>query len=233
MQSLKEIIFLKKNILNEKIDLLYRLLILNRKHIIEKVLLDPSKNYFFVTISSFRDKFIEIEKYIFNYIFLIKFLHKQGDTISLIKANQALNYLAKEMLDYKKNGLLVYTLNIILNNCLKAIKSTKVFKNFNFCHEILKKYLLLISCLIKISNQLKIPKLYYKFIDHYGKIFDLALEMVSTSHIIEIKILNSNLLFNIGSFFVQKNLLNSSIKLYKEVINIQNNLEFYSFVFGA
>ena len=262
MLSLKEIIFMKKkknileeednkeeeeeeselskeniynNLMNEKIILVYNLLKSNRKYIIEKVLLEPGKEYIFTKNSSLRDKFIDIEKYIFNYIFLIKFLYIHGDPISLIKANQALNYLAKEMLDYKNNGLLVYTLNAILRSCLMVIKQN-IFQNVNFYYEIVKKYLFLLSCLIKISKQLEIPRLYHKFIDHYSKIFDLALDMLSsnhTNHTTEKTILKSNLIFNIGGLFVQKNMLNSSIKLYKEVINIQSLLEQYSFVYGA
>ena len=263
MLSLKEIIFKKKkkniieeekdceeeeeeegeiteeninnNLMNEKINLIYNLLKSNRKYIIEKVLIEPGKEYIFTKNSTFRDKFIDIEKYIFNYIFLIKFLYIQGDPVSLIKANQALNYLAKEMLDYKNNGLLVYSLNIILRSCLMVIKQN-IFQNVNFCYEIVKKYLFLLSCLIKLSKQLEIPRLYHKFIDHYSKIYDLALDLITsnhTNHTTEKAILKSNLLFNVGGLFVQKNMLNSSIKLYKEVINIQSHLEPYSFVYGA
>ena len=252
MKNIKDIIFMKLNIntnteqnndknfdlfkkilQNKKIFLLYDLLKKHRKYIIENVLLAPKKTYFFASTESFRDKFIEIENYIFNFIFLIKFLYDLGDNVSLFKARQALNYLSKEMLDYKNDGLLTYSINTIFKRCLVIIRSNSVFQNIGYCHEIIKKYLLLISCLIKLSKQLDIPKLYLKYIDHYGKTFELALKVISTSHTTEKIILKSNLLFNIGNLLVQKNLLNSSIKLYKEVINIQSNLEPYSFVFGA
>ena len=138
------------------------------------------------------------------------------------------------MLDYKNNGLLVYTINSILRSCLLVIKQQNiVFQNVNFCYEILRKYLLLLSYLIKISKQLEISRLYHKFIDHYSKIFNLALDIISPNHMSEKTILKSNLLFNVGGLFVQKNFLNSTIKLYKEVINIQSHLESYSFVYGA
>ena len=260
MQSLKEIIFmknvgnnleekyieedeeedterfeenLKKKLNNQKILLLYKLLIANRQYIIEKVLLDSNKTHFFVNTRIFRDKFLEIEKYIFNYIFLIRFLYLQGDPVSLIKANQALNHLAKEMLDYQNNGLLVFSLNTILKRSLNVIKTNSVFKNICLCYEIIKKYLLLISCLIKLSKQLVISKLYHKFIDHYGKVFDLALDIVSSNRFPEKLILKSNVLFHVGSLFAKKNLLNSSIQLYKKVLNLQNHLDKYSFVYGA
>ena len=251
MKNLKDIMFMKlsinsneeineknlelyKNILqNKKILLLYDLLKKHRKYIIENVLLDPNKTYFFATTLSFKEKYIEIENYIFNFIFLIKFLYELGDKNSLFKAKQALNYLTKELLDYKNEGLLTYSINTIFKRCFVVIRSKTIFQNIAYCYEIIKKYLLLISCLMKVSKQLELPKLYYKFIDHYGKIFDLALKVISTTHSTEKIILKSNLLFNIGNLFVQKNLLNSSIKLYKEVINIQTNLEPYSFVFGA
>lgn len=256
--SLKEIIFMKKidnepceekeeedseqfeeynkgfnKLENKKIILLYQLLKKNREYIIEKVLLYPGKPYYYEKLSFFRDKFIDIEKYIFNYIFLIKYLYNQKDPISLIKANQALNYLAKELLDYKNKGLLVYSINTILKKCLEVMRSNIAFQNENYCHEIIKKYLFLISCLIKLSKQLEISKLYYKLINHYGNVFDLALDIVSIMHSTEKKILKSNLEFNVGGIFVKNNMLNSGIKLYKEVINIQNNLETFSFVFGA
>ena len=262
MQSLKEIIFMKKNknknkntveekvedeeeesemfeddekffLKNDKILLLYKLLIKHRNYVIEKVLLDPSKTYFFAKTVFFRDKFIEIEKYIFNFIILIRFLYNQTDPVSLIKANQALNYLASEMLDYRNNGLLVHSINTIIKRCLVVIKSNTVYQNIGYCHEVMKKYLLLLSCLIKISKQLEIPKLYYKFLDHYGKLYELALNVISTSHVIEKTVLKSNLFFNVAGLFVERNLLNSSIKLYKQVLDIQSHLEPYSFVYGA
>lgn len=260
MKSLKEIIFMKKNknkntledkieeeeedsemfeddekffSKNDKILLLYKLLIKHRNYIIDKVLLDPSKTYFFAKTVFFRDKFIEIEKYIFNFIILIRYLYNQTDPVSLIKANQALNYLASEMLDYRNNGLLVHSINTIIKRCLVVIKSNTVYQNIGYCHEVMKKYLLLLSCLIKISRQLQVPKLYYKFLDHYGKLYELALNVISTSHVIEKTVLKSNLFFNVAGLFVERNLLNSSIKLYKQVIDIQSHLEPSSFAYGA
>lgn len=258
MQSLKEIIFMKKNknkkkntledededseifeednkffLKNDKILLLYKLLIKHRNYIIDKVLLDPSKTYFFAKTVFFRDKFIEIEKYILNFIILIRYLYNQADPVNLIKANQALNYLASEMLDYRNKGLLVHSINTIIKRCLVVIKSNTVYQNIGYCHEVMKKYLLLLSCLIKISRQLEIPKLYYKFLDHYGKLYELALNVISTSHVIEKTVLKSNLFFNVAGLFVGRNLLNSSIKLYKQVIDIQSHLEPYSFVYSA
>jgi len=259
MQSLKEIIFMKKNknknteekaeddeenseyfeddekffLKNDKINLLYKLLIKHRDYVKEKVLLDPSKTYFFAKTVFFRDKFIEIEKYIFNYIILIKYLYNQADPVNLIKANQALNYLASEMLDYRNNGLLVHSINTIIKRCLVVIKSNTVYQNIGYCHEVMKKYLLLLSCLIKISKQLEMPKLYYKFLDHYGKLYELALNVISSSHVIEKTVLKSNLFFNVAGLFVERNLLNSSIKLYKQAIDIQSHLEPNSFVYGA
>ena len=120
--------------------------------------------------------------------------------MSLIKANQAMNYLAKELLDYHNNGLLVYSINTILKRCYIVIRSNTVFQNIGFYHEIIKKYLKLISILIKLSKLLEMTKLYYKYIDHYGKVFDLALDAISTNHTNEKNILKSNLLFNVGGY---------------------------------
>ena len=78
---------LRMNIMKQKIKLIYNLLITHRKHLEEKILLKEGKTYFFENLDYFRNKFIEIEKYIFNYIFLIKFLINLGDPVSLINAN--------------------------------------------------------------------------------------------------------------------------------------------------
>ena len=100
----------KINLINNKIKMIYNLLTIHMKYLKENVLLEKGKLYFFKKIEFFMEKFLEIEKYIINCILLIKFFVYLGDPISLIKANQTLNYLAKELLDYKpKGGLIVHS----------------------------------------------------------------------------------------------------------------------------
>ena len=225
---------LRMNIMKQKIKLIYNLLITHRKHLEEKILLKEGKTYFFENLDYFRNKFIEIEKYIFNYIFLIKFLINLGDPVSLINANQTLNHISKELLDlHPKKGLLVYSINFILKKCMNQLKARKFYRKIDIPYEVVKKYLLIISIFLKFSELLQMPKLYKKFLDHYAHIFDVALYLVTQQHHPEKILLKSNLLFNIGCYFVKKNLLKFGNEIYRRVINIQENLEVQNFIYVA
>ena len=225
---------LRRNIINNKIKMLYNLLIIHMKYLKEKVLLEKGKLYFFERIEFYLKKFQEIEKYIINCILLIKFFLFLGDPMSLIKANQTLNYLAKELLDYNPNGgLLVYSINTIMKKCINLLKIRKYYRSIHIPYEIIKKYLLIISSLIKISNVLNVPRLYHKFLNHYGQIFEVALFLLTQQHAPEKIILKTNLLFNIGTFMIEKNLIKSALKLFEEVVNFQGELEYKSFIFYA
>ncbi len=225
---------LRRNIINNKIKILYNLLITHMKYLKEKVLLEKGKLYFFEKIEFYLKKFQEIERYIINCILLIKFFLFLGDPMSLIKANQTLNYLAKELLDYNPNGgLLVYSINTIMKKCINLLKIRKYYRSIHIPYEIIKKYLLLISALIKISNLLGVPRLYHKFLNHYAQIFEVALFLLTQQHFPEKIILKSNLLFNTGTFLIEKNLIKSALKLFEEVINFQGELEHKSFIYYA
>ena len=204
------------------------------KYLKEKVLLEKGKLYFFEKIEFFLKKFQEIERYIINCILLIKFFLFLGDPMSLIKANQTLNYLAKELLDYNPNGgLLVYSINTIMKKCINLLKIRKYYRSIHIPYEIIKKYLLLISALIKISSLLNVPRLYHKFLNHYAQIFEVALFLLTQQHFPEKIILKSNLLFNTGTLLIEKNLIKSALKLFEEVINFQGELEHKSFIYYA
>ena len=82
---------------NQRIKKLYDLLIEHRKFLKEKILLNPNKTYYFKPIYFMIDTYFAIEKYIINFILLIKFICTQTDPLSLIKADQALNVLGKEL----------------------------------------------------------------------------------------------------------------------------------------
>ena len=225
---------LRTIIINNKIKMIYDLLMTHMKYLKEKVLLVKGKSYFSEKIEFYFKKYNEIEKYIFNCIFLIKFFYDLGDPISLIKANQTLEYLAKELLDYNYNGgLLIYSLKTILKKCMDLLKIKKYYRSIHIPFKIIKKYLLLLSTLIKFSSLLNLPKLYHKFLNHYAQIFEFALLLLTNQHSSEKIILRSSLLFNAGSFFMKKNLIKSAMKLYKKVINIQEELERKSFVYYA
>ena len=225
---------LRRNIINNKIKMLYNLLIVHMKYLKEKVLLQKGKLYFFETIEFYLKKFKEIERYLINCILLIKFFLILGDPESLIKANQTLNYLAKELLDYNPNGgILVYSINTIMKKCINLLKIRKYYRSIHVPYEIIKSYLLILSALIKISRILCTPRLYNKFLNHYAKIFEIALFLISPQHIPEKIILKTNLLFNCGSLMVKSFLLKSGMKIFEEVINIQEKLEHKSFIFYA
>lgn len=225
---------LRRNIINYKIKLLYNLLINHMKYLKEKVLLEKGKIYFFEKIDFYMKKFKEIEKYIINCIILIKFFFDLGDPVSLIKASQTLNYLARELLDYSPNGgILVYSINSIMKKCINLLKVRKYYKSIHIPFEIIKKYLLLISALIKYSSLLNIPRLYHKFLNHYAQIYEVALFLLSQQHINSKILLKSNLLFNTGCFLIKKNLILSAMKLFKEVINIQKGIEYNNFLYYA
>ena len=220
------------NLINNKIKMIYNLLNVHMKYLKEKVLLQKGKLYFFETIDFFMKKFLEIEKYIINCILLIKFFVYLGDPVSLIKANQTLNYLAKELLDYKpKGGLIVHSINIIMKKCLNLLKIRKYYRSINIPYEIIKKYLLILSALIKFSKLLNIPRLYHKFLDHYSQIFEFSLNFLTQQHWQEKIILKSNLLFNAGNLMIKNDLIKSAINLYEKIISDQNELKYKSFIY--
>ena len=225
---------LRTIIINNKIKMIYDLLITHMKYLKEKVLLVKGKSYFFEKIEFYFKKYNEIEKYIFNCIFLIRLFYDLGDPISLIKANQTMNYLAKELLDYNYNGgLLIYSINTILKKCMGLLKIKKYYRSIHIPFKIIKKYLLLLSTLIKFSSLLNIPKIYHKFLNHYAQIYEFALSLLTNQHSSEKIILRSSLIFNTGCFFMKKNLIKSAMKLYKKVINLQEESEHKSFVYYA
>ena len=220
---------LRRIIINYKIKKLYNLLLIHIRHLKEKVLLVKEKTYFFERIEFYFKKFVEIEKYIFNCILLVKYFCILGDPISLIKAGETLNYIAKEFLD--NNGLLVYSINLIIKKCVGLLKIRKYYRSIHIPYNIIKKYLLILSSLIKFSSLLNIPKLYHKFLDHYAEIFEIAFILLTNQHQPEKILLKSNLLFNVGCFFVKKNLIKSALKLYKEVIEIQEGLDINNLIY--
>ena len=116
---------------------------------------------------------------------------------------------------------------------MNQLKARKFYRKIDIPYEVVKKYLLIISIFLKFSELLQMPKLYKNFLDHYTHIFDVALYLVTQQHHPEKILLKSNLLFNIGCYFVKKNLLKFGNELYRRVINIQENLEVQNFIYVA
>ena len=72
-QSFSDNSFDEKNInyKNERIKKMYNLLIEHRNFLLEKILLNPNRTYYFTSIYVMFDAYYGIEKYIINYILLI------------------------------------------------------------------------------------------------------------------------------------------------------------------
>ena len=218
----------------ERIKKLYELLIEHRNFIIEKILLNSNRTYYFKSINFMIDTYFGIENYILNFILLIKFLFSQKDPLNLVKADQALNILGKELINFhNKNGLLVYSIDCIFRKFVDSVNSKNIYQNIGSIQNITKRFLSLISCIIKLSKVLDDNKMYMKSLSYYCHFFDLSMKFISNVKSTEKIILNSNLKFNIGNIFTKKKYLNSSVKIYKDIINMQKRLDPCSFICGV
>ena len=226
-----------KDFKNERINKLYNLLIEHRNFLTEKILLKPNRTYYFTSILVMFDTYYGIEKYILNFILLIKFLYLQKDPLSLMKADKALNVLGKELFNSSnnnKNGLLVFSIDCIFNKFIEVIDSKKNFYQvISTIQEISKRFLSLISCINKLSLTLQDNKMYLKSLSHYNKFFELSLKFISSGKLNEKIILRSNLKFHIGCYFSKNKYLNTSLNIFKEILNIQKGLEPCSFICGV
>ena len=224
------------NYKNERIKKMYNLLIEHRNFLLEKILLNPNRTYYFTSIYVMFDAYYGIEKYIINYILLIKFLYFQKDPLSLIKADQALNVLGKELfnLNNSKKGLLVFSIQCIFKKFVEVLeKKNNFYQIIGSIQDVAKRFLSLISCINKLSHLLKDYKMYIKSLFYYNKYFELSLKFISNGKSTEKIILRSNLKFNIGCSFIKNKYLNTSIKIFKDIINFQKSLEPCSFICGV
>ena len=223
------------DIKNQRIKKLYDLLIEHRNFLKEKILLNSNKTYYFKPIYFMIDTYFAIEKYIINFILLIKFICTQTDPLSLIKADQALNILGKELFNANNNkdGLLVFSLDCIFKRFIDVIKSKNIYQNINSIQNISKRFLYLISSIIKLSKYLEDTKMYKESLFFYISVFEMSLKFISNSKTTEKTILTSNLKFNLGSICVKKKYLNTAIKLYKEVLDLQKSLDPFCFICGV
>ena len=221
---------------NERIKKMYNLLIVHRKFLTEKILLNSRRTYHFTSIYVMIEAYYGIEKYIFNYLLLIKFLYCQKDPLSLIKADQTLNELGKELfnINSNKNGLLVFSIEIIFQKFKDVLENKNNFYQvISAIQDVSKRFLSLISCINKVSQLLQDNKMYIKSLFYYNKYFEKALGFISNGKNTEKIILRSNLKFNIGCSFTKKKFLNTSLKIYKDILNIQKGLDPCSFICGV
>lgn len=220
---------------NKRIKELYDLLIEHRNFLTEKILLNSNRTYYFKSIYFMIDTYFAIEKYIINFIILIKYMCSQKDPLSLIRADKALNILGKELFNANNNndGLLVFSLDCIFKRFIDVIKSKNIYQNINSIQNISKRFLYLISSIIKLSKYLEDTKMYKESLFFYISVFEMSLNFISNSKITEKIILRSNLKFNIGNICIKKKYLNTGIKLYKEVLDMQKSLDPFCFVCGV
>ena len=222
---------------NEKIKKLYDCLIEHRNFLIENILLNQNRTYYFTSVFFMIDTYYAIEKYILNFILLIKLFYFQKDPLNLIKADKALNILGNELFNINNNnktGLLVFSINCIFKKCVEEIDSKKNFYQIiSPIQDIAKRFLSLISCINKLSKCLEDDKMYIKSLSYYYKFFEISLKFISSGKTTEKIILKSNLDFNVGCILVKKKYLNSSLKIYKNILNIQKGLDPCSFICGV
>ena len=220
---------------NEIIKKLYDFLIEYRQYLINNILLNSNRTYYSKKLSFFIETYYGIENYIISFILLIKYYMYKLDPLSLIKTDQALNILGKELFN-TKNGLLAYSIDTIFQKFLEVATSKNVYQNLSSVQSIQnvsKRFLSLISCLIKYSKELDDNKMYMKSLSYYYFFYELSLKFIINNKTTEKILLMSNLEFNIGTIFVKNKYLNSAVKIYKDIIKIQKGLDPCSFICGA
>ena len=220
---------------NEIIKKLYDLLVEHRNYLIDKVLLKQKRTYYSKQFPSMVGIYYSIEHYIINFILLIKYILYKKDPLSLIRADQALNILGKELFNIK-NGLLAYSIDRIFKKFVDVVSSKNVSQNISsiqVIQNILPRFLSLISCIIKLSKVLDDNKMYMKSLSYYSFFYELSLKFINNVKATEKLLLLGNLKFNIGAILIKKKYLNSAINTYKDIITIQKEIDPCSFICGA
>ena len=220
---------------NEIIKKLYDLLVEHRNYLIDKILLKSNRTYYSKQFSSMVGIYYAIEHYIINFILLIKYILYKKDPLSLIRADQALNFLGKELFNIK-NGLLAYSIDWIFKKFVDIVSSKNVSQNISsiqVIQNILPRFLSLISCIIKLSKVLDDNKMYMKSLSYYSFFYELSLKFIKDVKKTEKLLLLGNLKFNIGAILIKKKYLNSAMNTYKDIITIQKEIEPCSFICGA
>ena len=224
-----------RNEKREKIKQIQNLLIEHRKFLLENILLNSSKKKYYKYLNFMIDTYSSIESYIFNFLLLIKFLYSLKDPINLIKADQALKLLGNELFIFTPNNkqcLLEYSLDKILQRFLEELQSKNIYKSLNSITNVLKRFLSIISSIIKISQFLGDYIIYQKALSYYDKIFTISLKFISTNKETEKTILKCNFDFNLASIFIKNKYINSAIILYKNIIQAQRKVEPCTFLNG-
>ncbi len=246
-------LFLNNNNNNSKLDFIHNLIFIQRKNLIDNILLFPESIISQSIIQNKKISFIyEIFFHINDYIntFLlyihisIKNLNKENDfyQANKNKIKVAFNVISNEIF----NGILTYSLNVIINTIKEIYETNNKFNNNNNNEEknienkniiynhikvnrkILLFLLKLISSLFKYSNKLNFNKFTFKFINLYKKIFELSLNDIKDY---ENKYsLLSYVNFNLANFYIKNNYFKNSIDLYKNVILYENEIKKFDYI---
>ena len=220
----------------EKIKKLHILLLEHRNFLKTKILLNSEKEKNFKYLKFMIDTYSRIESYIFHFLILIKFLYSLKDPVSLIKADGILKILGHELFiisGANQQGLLIYSIDMIIKRFLEELESINIPQKLNSIFKVLKRFLSLISSILKISFFLEDSTMYKKTLSYYDKIYNIALRFISSNKDTEKAILKSNLHFNIANIFIKNKYINSALKLYKNVLQVQKIIEPRTFLFGV
>ena len=223
-----------RNEKKEKIKQIHNLLIEHRQFLISKILLNSSKEKNFKYLNFMVDTYSRIESYIFNFLLLINFLYSLKDPTSLIKADQALRILGDELFiinGNNKQGLLIYSIDTIIKRFLEEIQIKNLSQSLNSIIKVLKRFLYIISAIIKISLFLEDYIIYQKALKYYDKIYSVALKFLSANKETEKIILKCNFGFNLANIFIKQKFINSALILYKNILQDQKALEPCTFLY--
>jgi len=223
-----------RNEKKEKIKQIHSLLIEHRKFLCSKILLNRSKEKNFKYLNFMVDTYSRIESYILNFLLLINFLYSLKDPTSLIKADQALRILGDELFiinGNNKQGLLIYSIERILKRFFEEIQIKNLFQSLDSITKVLKRFLYIISSIIKISLSLEDYIIYQKALIYYDRIYSIALKFLSANRETEKIILKCNFGFNLANIFIKQKFINSALILYKNILQDQRALEPCTFLY--
>ena len=206
--------------------ILYHLINKHRKFIIENNLFHNGDNLNNKSFLYLYKNYLCIENYIYHYLLLIKYYCSNGNKENIKKGNLTFIQISKEILE----GILSYTINILIKKCLKGINYNKNLQIVSYSRLILSLYIKIISLLLKYSNYFNNQKLYFKYLNLYGSLNEIIFLSSNGKKINEKNMLRCNLYFNIGNFYIKKNYFSIGISLLKKAISIQKNCDQYSLV---
>lgn len=198
----------------DKVTILHSMIPFHRKHLIDYVLIKPGESVYFKWTSYLYDVYSNIEGYIYHYCILIKYLIQNPN--QKINLNTTLSVITQEIFE----GVLSFSMQMILDRCAERFRG-KALEPVRYGRMILINYLKLVSFFIKLSKMIYNGKLFIKYLNYYGFIFDIFLTSFKGKKKITENILKSNLYYNIANAYIKETYLTIGIKLYNQCIAFQ------------